>query len=221
MPFVLRSKKVMRLDNKCGCCFLSKSHQSNFVVLLLFLQLPGIHSDTNTDPNQTLWCHIWPLWIIKLTWATSLQPPLTLRLPHTTPKHFTLLKCVFVRRLTGVDPEISLNFDKWITRSRCLPNSPCACHVSALNGFLNSSLIPGLLVLQCVIKPYPLVVLFGVVPEEPQLPAVKHTALDFESSFFLCQEERLQFSRKRLPHPNWFIDLMEHIKFFEYLTHYV
>ena len=63
------------------------------------------------------------------------------------------------------------------------------CHVSALNGFLNVSLIPGLLVVKCVIKPNPLVVLFGVLPEEPQLPAVKHTALDFGSLFW--QQEHM------------------------------
>lgn len=47
------------------------------------------------------------------------------------------------------------------------------------------SLIPRLLVLKCVIRPNPLVVRFGVVSEVPQLPAVKHTALDFEFLLFL------------------------------------
>lgn len=46
------------------------------------------------------------------------------------------------------------------------------------------SLIPRLLVLKCVIRPNPLVVRFGVVSEVPQLPAVKHTALDFEFLLF-------------------------------------
>lgn len=99
------------------------------------------------------------------------------------------------------------------------PNSPCACHVSALNRFLNLPLIPGLLVLKCVIKPNPLVVLLCVAPEEQQLPAVKRTAFDLGSLFFFIYFFWQEFSGTRLPHPGWwFTDLMEHIMFVEYLT---
>lgn len=53
--------------------------------------------------------------------------------------------------------------------------------------------------------------LFRVVPEELQLPAVNCTAFDSRSSFlfFFWQEEQFQFSRERMPHPGWFTPLRE------------
>lgn len=104
---------------------------------------------------------------------------------------------IFGTEITRMKPKISLTFNNKVLRSDDSQNSQC--HVPALNRFLNLPLIPGLLVLKCVIKPNPPVVLFCVVPEEQQLPAVRSTAFDFGSLFFLARGTILVKWREAAP----------------------